>query len=215
VSGGTTHDDQLETLRRIEQYTTKTDVVIDSEGSALFRPDRGYYWYQGRAHVRMFAGYYHGQFLDDLRATRAPFWINGLRSKQLPGRVLAYLRSHYIPFRGDLFVLGFNLRLNASGPGTEQTIDVVRDATYYVSCDKRAVEDVARDSPSNRQAASEPVIDGNLVSGCCVRLAPGAHRVLMPRDARSCQIAYLPSSTFETSVHVDRHAPLFKYERAR
>jgi hypothetical protein len=211
VSEGTTNAHQLETLRQIEKYTSKTDVVIDSEGSALFRPDRGYYWYQGRAHVQMFRDYYEGQFLQDLRATQAPFWINGMRSKQFPKAALAYLTSHYIPMRGDLFVLGFRWPNSPLDQAMQHPFEVVREAVYYLDCEHPAL-DGAEAHPS---IASSVLIDGQPAAGCCVRLAEGWHRAQLPAGSRGCQLSYLPLSAFNLSVDVDRHAPLFEYDRPR
>lgn len=211
VSGSTTNADQLETLRQVEKYTSKSDVVIDSEGSALFRPDRGYYWYQGRAHVQMFRDYYEGQFVQDLRATQAPFWINGLRSKQLPKAALAYLTSHYIPMRGDLFVLGFRWPNSALDQATEHSFEVVREAVYYPSCEHPALGGAA----AHQSIAPSVLIDGHPASGCGVRLAAGWHRAQLPAGSRGCQLSYLPFSAFNLNVDVDRHAPLFEYDRPR
>jgi hypothetical protein len=211
VSGSTTNAQQLETLRQVEMYTSKDDVVIDSEGSALFRPDRGYYWYQGRAHVEMFRDYYEGQFLQDLRATQAPFWINGLRSKQLPRPALAYLNSHYIPMRGDLFVLGFRLPDNPSAQAMQHSFEVVREADYYLSCEPPALD--GADAP--RSVASSVEVDGHPVAGSRVRLATGSHSAQLLPGSRACQLSYLPHSVFNLSEDVDRHAPLFEYDRPR
>jgi hypothetical protein len=212
VEGGTTNLEQLETLRKIEAHSAPDDVIIDNDGSALFRPHRGYYWYHGRAHVQMFEDYYRDDFIDDLRATRAPFWITGLRTKQLPDAARRYLLDHYVPFRGDLFVLGYTFPESSLGYPREGHFDVVRSGEYHWSpppFDGGHLDEAAI------LGEHQVRIDGNPMTASSVHLDIGSHQVWIGVGAPAYRLSYLPPSAFDDSSRVGRHAPLFEYDRPR
>jgi hypothetical protein len=210
VEGMTTNAEQLETLRQIEAHSTPEDVVIDSEGSALFRPHRGYYWYQGAAHVKMFEDYYEGDFVFDLRASEALFWINGFRTRQLPASARRYLSEHYTPFRGDLFVLGLAIPGNASDHAIEMQIDVVRAGEYHLS---RPGAQADRALPS--VADHELRVDGELVQGNRLQLDVGWHRLWVSAGTPEYRLTFLPPLGLDDARPIGRHAPLFEYGRWR
>jgi hypothetical protein len=207
----TTNEQQLETLREIESHSTPSDVVIDSEGSALFRPDRGYYWYQGAAHVEMFHDYYRGAFVDDLRATRAIFWIDGFRTEQLPEVAREYLRGHYIRFHGDLFVLGRSFAKNAGDHSLVSDFDVVRAGAYYLSSEGGPPDNDSAVGPAQTfWVDRQPVADG-----ASIYLDAGQHQVSIDADAPGHRLSFLPLAPEDTTGMIGRHAPLFEYDRPR
>jgi hypothetical protein len=213
VQGSTSNLNQLETLRRIEAYSTPEDVVIDSEGSALFRPHRSYYWYQGPAQIKMFDDYYRGDFVLDLRASEALFWINGFRSRQLPAAARQYLLEHYIPYYGDLFVLGFAFPANTSDRGVERAFDVVRSGTYYVSLQPQGSGQSQGAPPA--AAGHELRIDGRAVPENSVYLEAARHLSSVAVGAPGYRLSYLPPAAFDQTTEIGRHAPLFEYDRPR
>jgi hypothetical protein len=206
----TTNESQLETLRLIEAHTTAEDIVIDNEGGALFRPHRSYYWYHGMAHVQMFRDYYEHAFVEDLRASRAIFWLNTLRTGQLPAAPRRYLESHYVRVHGDLYVLGFELSPSLADHPPQQTLDVVRAGDYFLGCATTAAALPA--APSG--AESRWLIDGELINGGSIHLDPGLHRVESEAPAPGCRLTYLPGAAFHDPDDVGRHAPLFEYTSA-
>jgi hypothetical protein len=210
VQGTSTNESQLETLRLIEAHTTPEDIVLDSEGSALFRPHLSYYWYQGRAHVQMFHEYYEHDFVNDLRDSRAIFWIDSMRSKQLPTVARRYLKSHYVRARRDLHVLGFVFPRNRLGDTVQKTLDVVRAGEYFGACLTKGTGSLA----AWTAGASHLLIDGKSLKDS-IQLDVGSHQVEISPNSPSCRLTYLPTTTFDTQGAVGRHAPLFEYKKAR
>jgi hypothetical protein len=213
VQGTTTNEEQLQTLRLIEAHSKPDDVVIDSEGSALFRPHRSYYWYQGAAHVKMFEHYYRGDFVFDLRSSEALFWINGFRTGQLPAAAKDYLFHHYIPFRGNLFVLGLTIPANASDHAVESRFDVARAGEYHLSPPGDLKRQVEGEPPV--VADQELRVDGKPVQGGLVHLEAGWHQVWVSAGAPEYRLSYLPPLGSIDGGPVGRHAPLFEYDRRR
>jgi hypothetical protein len=208
----TTNAHQLETLRLIEANSKPDEVVIDSAGGALFRPHRGYYWYQGRAHVKMFGDYFRGEFLNDLRASQALFWISGSRTKQLPEPARRYLSEHYIPMHGDLRVLGFAFPNRPVGQALEHRFEVVRAGQYYLS-----TAPTATGMADNRPASAADAglrIDGLAVKDA-LRLEVGWHDIWAPGGGPTYRLSYLPASVLDDDVEVGTHAPYFEYKRLR
>jgi hypothetical protein len=212
VEGASTNLDQLETLRQIEAYSGPEDAVIDSEGGALFRPHRGYYWYQGEAHARMFADHYQRDLVNDLRASRALFWIHGHRTKQLPAAAIDFLTNHYVRFRGDLHVLGVWLPQNPLDQSVDRGFDVVRSGEYFVACASSLAE---HDVSNTRGSNSGLRIDGRSIEAGSVHLDVGAHRARMSAASPDCRLSYLPASAFDLNARIGRHAPLFEYSLRR
>jgi hypothetical protein len=206
----TTNVEQLETLRLIESYTTPADVVIDSDGSALFRPDRGYYWYHGAAHVTMFEGYYRGAFVEDLRATQAIFWFNGFRTNLLPEVATRYLYDHYIRFRGDLFVLGHVFSPSSPEHATAVEFDVVRAGAYHVGQVSQTGEQPVVVAEQVLLVDGQPLSDGDSVF-----LERGQHQASIGPGGPGYLLSYLPPLANDSGGAVKRHAPLFEYGRWR
>jgi hypothetical protein len=209
VEETTTNEGQLGTLRLIETHTTSEDIVIDNEGSALFRPHRGYYWYHGKAHVQMFRDYYDHAFVNDLRSTRAIFWINSVRSTQLPIAARRYLEDHYVRVRGDLCVLGFTFPRNELDHSAQQTFDVVREGDYFVACLENAV---GSSTAFTSEVEPRLLIDGEALKERSIYLDTGQHQVEIEAASPGCRLTYLPAATFATNGEVGRHAPLFEYK---
>jgi hypothetical protein len=212
VEGTSTNLDQLETLRQIEAYSSPEDAVIDSEGGALFRPHRGYYWYQGKAHVRMFAEYYQRDFVRDLRDSRALFWIQGYRTSQLPAAAIDFLGSHYVRFRGDLHVLGVWLPQNPLDQPADRSFDVVRSGEYFLACASSLVE---RNVSNTRRWNPGLRIDGRPIEAGSIHLDVGVHRARISAASPDCRLSYLPPSAFDLEAWVGRHAQLFEYDLLR
>jgi hypothetical protein len=131
ISSYVTNEHQLETLAKIEKYSSPGDAVIDNAGGAMFSRDASYYFHHGAAHRVMFRDYFETQLIRDYRDSRALFWIRDLRTKQLPLPTQDYLESHYIRGDADLYVLGFETPKTGSEPET-QVIDVIRAGDYHV-----------------------------------------------------------------------------------
>lgn len=206
VSGTSRNTDQLALLERIERLTGPDDVVIDSAGGALFRPHRGYYWYHGRAHVRMFADYFENGLVPDMRASRAPFWIRSVRFDLLPAVAQRYLLTHYIPFHGDLNVLGFDTRATDRDERLEGRVDVVRSGRYFVS--PLDPSGGAADAPFVR-------IDGAAASGPTIQLEAGIHRVEIEPGTPAYRFSYLPPEEFGPADPARPHTPLFEFRRSQ
>lgn len=211
VAGRSSNEYQLQVLRLIEQHTGPDEVVIDSAGGALFRPHRGYYWYQGRAHIEMFDDYFTNDFVSDLRDTEALLWIQSLRFRQLPPEAKQYLRRHYTRLHGELNVLGFAIRSTATGEEEVHTFDVVREGEYYVSVHPgKGVEKVrGRKSPWREDL----LLDGAPLKESSVFLAKGAHSVSIRPDSPAYRFSFLPRSAFGDLRRGPHHTPLFEYER--
>jgi hypothetical protein len=207
----TSNAHQLEVLRRIEAHSDPDEVVIDSAGGALFRPHRGYYWYQGQAHVKMFADYFTNDFVADLRDSEALFLIRSIRFQQLPVDARRYLASHYIRFHGELNVLGFTTNDTANGAPLDNSIDIVRAGDYYVSVHPLSPADLAaeRDAPWREDVR----IDGRPIEGDRMWLDKGVHRVSVEPGAPAYRFSFLPPSAFGDIELGPSHSPLFEFER--
>lgn len=212
VQGVDTNASQLETLRLIETHTTPDDIVIDNEGSALFRPHRSYYWYHGKAHVQMFHDYYDRALAQDLEATRAIFWITSIRSKQLPAAALSYLNSHYVRIRRDLYVLGFAFPQSKLEQPVQKNFDVVRAGEYFFACLTNAPDPAAA---LTWGAEPQLLIDGNTINEASIQLETGPHRVEIHAGLPGCRLTYFPATAFQDKSYVGRHAPLFAYDMMR
>ena len=209
VSGTSTLDDQLRLLEQVERYSEPNDVVIDSAGSALFRPNRGYHWYHGRAHVKMFADWFDGRLVEAMRASRAPLWIRTVRFDLLPEHAARYLLTHYVPLHGDLHVLGFATRATGPDEHRKGRIDVVRGGRYYVS----ALDE--RGEPGSGAPAPVLLLDGERVQSATLDLTPGLHALEVPPGTPALRISYLPPEAFGPPGQPRPHTPLFEYRRSR
>lgn len=206
VSGTHSNADQLALLERIERHSGPDEVVIDSAGGALFRPHRGYYWYQGRAHIKMFDDYFQHRLVPDMRASEALFWIRSVRFDLLPEGARHYLVSHYVPFFGELYVLGFATRATGPDEHRDGRIDVVRSGPYHVVRVGAEVGDEAV-GPFVR-------IDGAEISGPTVELAKGMHRMEIGPGTPAYRFSYLPPEAFGPPTRTRPHTPLFEYRRS-
>jgi hypothetical protein len=213
VSGTTSNQHQLALLSKIEALSDEDEVVIDSAGSALFRPHRSYYWYQGRASVVMFADYFENDLLDDLRASQALFWIQSRRFRQLPADVRTYLLSHYLRFDQDLRVLGFSVPHGANDEALVQQIDVVRAGDYHLSLHPRSAADqlAGRESPWREDLA----IDGSPVTADSVHLEAGLHRIERREGSPSYRLSFLPPETFGRWKIERPHTMLFEFDPSK
>ncbi|MAJ62040.1 MAG: hypothetical protein CBC48_20180 [bacterium TMED88] len=209
VWGTSTLDDQLRLLSQVERHTEPNDVVIDSAGSALFRPHRGYYWYHGRAHIQMFAPWFKGPLVDAMRSSQAPLWIRSARFNLLPEEAARYLLTHYVPLDGDLYVLGFTTR--ATGPEESRTgrIEIVRPGPYHVT----ALAEPDERSPT--EAAPTLQLDGQPVTPGTITLQGGWHEVSLPPNSPAFRFSILAPEAFGEALQDRPHTPLFEYRRAR
>ncbi|MCH2185039.1 hypothetical protein MK280_04135, partial [Myxococcota bacterium] len=209
VSGTSTLDDQLRLLAQVELYSEPDDVVIDSAGSALFRPHRGYYWYHGRAHVQMFAPWFKEPLIDAMRASQAPLWIRTTRFNLLPQEAARYLLTHYVPLDGDLYALGFTTR--ATGPEESRTgrIEIVRPGRYHVT----ALPEPQRPAPESMTPTLQ--LDGRTVTAGTIELQLGWHEVVLPPDSPAFRFSILAPEAFGDTMQERPHAPLFEYRRSR
>ncbi|MDG2051238.1 MAG: hypothetical protein P8M78_13865 [Myxococcota bacterium] len=207
ISGTSTLDDQLRLLAQVERYSEPNDVVIDSAGSALFRPHRGYYWYHGRAHVQMFTPWFKGPLIDAMRSSGAPLWIRTVRFNLLPEEAAHYLLTHYVPLDGDLHVLGFRTR--ATGPAESRTgrIEIVRQGIYHVS---------VHPEPGQPPAPLTPLqLDGEMVTPGSMELDVGWHEITIPPNSPAFRFSYLAPNAFGKAQQDRPHTPLFEYRRSR
>ncbi len=205
VSGTSSNTDQLALLEQIERHSGPDEVVIDSAGGALFRPHFGYHWYHGRAHIQMFDDYFQHDLVPDMRASEALFWIRSVRFDLLPDEAQRYLLSHYVPFFGDLHVLGFTTRATDPDEHRDGRVDVVRSGRYFVS--RIAVDEGGQiPGPSLR-------IDGIEVAGPTIELTKGIHAIEIGPGTPAYRFSYLPAEDFGPSSQVRRHTPLFEYRR--
>jgi hypothetical protein len=206
VAGTSSNVDQLTLLERIERHSGPDEVVIDSAGGALFRPHRGYHWYQGRAHIKMFDDYFQHGLVPDMRASEALFWIRSVRFDLLPEAAQRYLMTHYVPLFGDLHVLGFATR--ATGPDERRTgrIDVLRSGPYHVV---RVDADVG-----DGTIAPFVRIDGVEISGSTIELAKGIHEMEIGPGTPAYRFSYLPPEAFGPPTQARSHTPLFEFRRS-
>ena len=96
AEGRTSNAHQLHLLAKLERFTEPGDVVIDDAGGALFRDHASYYYYHGPAHRVVLADYFENLLADDLRESRALFWIRDFRLQKLPAEIRRYFREHYV-----------------------------------------------------------------------------------------------------------------------
>ena len=209
VSGTSSLDEQLQLLKRVERYSAPDDVVIDSAGSALFRPHRGYYWYHGRAHVQMFAPWFDEVLIEEMRESQAPLWIRTVRFDLLPEAAARYLLTHYIPVYGDLHALGFQTRATGAEERRAGSIEIMRTGTYYVMPGSDSP------NPTTETDRNRPIIDGEVVTGPTVELDAGWHPVVIPPDSKSLRFSYLPPEAFDATESSRPHTRLFEYRRSR
>jgi hypothetical protein len=204
---------QLRVLELIERHSDEQEVVIDSAGGALFRPHRGYYWYQGRAQIQMFSDYFEHDFVPDLRATQALFWIQSRRFRQLPASAKRYLLGHYIRLHGELMVLGFVTPATKPEEPAKRSFDIVREGAYYMSVDdKRGGENVrGRIAPWTDDLR----IDDVPITGSTFHLQPGLHTVTIRPDSPGYRFSFLPPEAFGDQRRGPHHTPLFEYTRRR
>ena len=211
LSGTSNNEYQLEVLRKIEAYTGEDDVVIDSAGGALFRPHRSYYWYQGKAHIQMFDDYWEKQFVPDLRASRAPFWIRSIRFVQLPRSAKQYARSHYVPFHEELYVLGFTTPETPADERETVEIDIVREGDYYIS--RNRGKKGSKPRPGRQPWTRDLRLDAAEISGARVHLKEGIHTITVAAGAPSYRFSYLPPSAFGPPPFGRHHTPMFEFDR--
>jgi hypothetical protein len=210
LSGTSGNEHQLEVLRKIEAYTGEDDIVIDSAGGALFRPHRSYYWYQGKAHIQMFGDYWEKQFVPDLRASRAPFWIRSVRFAQLPQSAKHYARKHYVPFHEELYVLGFTTPETSVNEGATLEIDIVRGGDYYISRNRGRKGSKPR--PGRQPWTRDLRLDGEEIQGAKVHLREGSHSIIITPGAPSYRFSYLPPSAFGPPPFGRHHTPMFEFD---
>ena len=209
ISGTSTLDDQLRLLSQVERYSEPDDVVIDSAGSALFRPHRGYYWYHGRAHVQMFAPWFKEPLVEAMRSSQAPLWIRTTRFNLLPDEAKRYLLTHYVPLDGDLYALGFTTR--PTGPEEIRTgpIEIVRPGRYHVTALPKSGERPPMGTVPTLQLDEERVTPGT------IELELGWHQIRLPPNSPAFRFSILASDAFGEALQDRPHTPLFEYRRAR
>lgn len=209
VAGTSTLDGQLRLLEQIERHSGPDEVVIDSAGGALFRPDRGYYWYHGRAHVRMFPDWFEHRLVPEMRQSQALFWIRTLRFDLLPEPARRYLLTHYVPFFGDLHVLGFTTRATGPEERLAGPIEIVRGGRYFAA-------KVGAGDPAAAEAPGESVrIDGVPVGAAGIELSAGRHEVGIAPGSPAWRFSYLPAGSVDGPAPTEPHTRLFEYRRAR
>jgi len=210
VRNRTGNEHQLRLLEMVERYTDEDDVVIDDSGSALFRPHRGYYWYHDKAHVQLFSDYFTGTFVDDLRNTRAKFWIRGSRVGQLPKSAQAHLESHYLPFFGSLYVLGFTTLPGSATQARVMEADILRTGHYTLSVEPGSASRWADKEPWR----SDLRVDGRPIEGSSIHLEEGRVRLQIEPGAPAFRFTYLPPLAFGTGRGMNLyHDPGFEYRR--
>jgi hypothetical protein len=212
LDGTTSNDYQLRLLETIERHTDDDDVVIDDAGGALFRPHRSYYWYHGKAHVKMFQDYFTKDFVGDLRSTRAIFWIRGLRSRQLPARVERYLLSHYVQFDGSLYVLGFVTEPTAADESRSRRVDIIREGEYHVSLDPG--KDEGKALGRMMPWTEDLLLNGEPITGETVRLERRSYTIRTGASSPGYRFSLLPPSSFGELGESRDHAPLFEYRKS-
>jgi hypothetical protein len=209
VHGRTGNEHQLRLLEMIERQTDAEDVILDDSGSALFRPDRGYYWYHDMAHVQMFADYFENEFIEDMRGTEAIFWIRGTRLEQLPADAQRYLTSHYVRHFGSLHVLGFDLEAASSRNGGEFEVDIIRTGDYFVTPRASGL----RGASMQRRLAGLTV-DGEEMTGSSVHLGAGTHVLGVAPGTPALRFTLLPPVEFGEQRGMNHfHDPGFEFRR--
>jgi hypothetical protein len=194
---------QLAVLTKIEQYSGPEDVVIDGAGGAMFRPHASYYWTRGAAPRGLPSDELPERLLRDYRDSRAPFWIDDSRQKQLPEPVRDWWRRHYVRVDGELHALGF-----ATAGAGEIEVELLRGGTYHV------FPAVKRRHGFDPKLRGEPhacalEVDGRPVGTGRVELAEGVHRVAVRPGSPPCVVSWLPPEAFRPSAA--KYAMLFRY----
>jgi hypothetical protein len=210
IENTSSNQHQLALLKKVEDYSSADDAVIDGSGGALFRKHGSYYWYHGSAHRRMFRDYFESELVRDYRDSRAIFWIRDLRQRKLPKAVTDYFSDHYVHVDGDLYALGFETAATES-EGASRQIEVIRSGDYFVlTAEPSSLGRVVESTRVGEQAALR--IDGREVAGGRIHLDEGAHRVDVQPDAPAYIVSPLPAKAFEGRIPPRRtHTPLFEY----
>jgi hypothetical protein len=210
LSRGSTNEQQMNMMQKIEAFSSRDDVVIDGAGGAMFRNHASYYWYHGDAHRVMFADYFRRDLVEDYRRSKALFWIIDFRLKKLPRPVHSFQRRHYVQADRGLFTLGF-VTPATSGASQRFEIDVIRAGDYYVHPQPAAAGEESRNiEPADRGGL---LIEGRHVSGGSLRLDEKRYLVeVLPHTPRMI-LSLLPPEAFERRVFGDLpYSPLFRYD---
>jgi len=202
---------QLALLKKVEDYSSAADAVIDGSGGALFRRHGSYYWYHGSAHRRMFRSYFETELVRDYRDSRALFWIHDLRQRKLPKSVIQYFSDHYVHVDGDLYALGFETAV-ANPDAAEREIELIRSGDYFVL----TAEPSGRGRIVTATRVGEPTairLDGREVMGGRIHLEAGSHRIDVKPGAPAYIVSPLPAEAFEPRIPPHRtHTPLFEFD---
>jgi hypothetical protein len=159
----------------------------------------------------MFQDYFADELVSDYRRSKALFWLDDFRQRELPNRVRNYFARHYVHVDGDLHGIGFATPETGDRVYT-RVVDVVRAGEYNVL--------EAEASPAGRRivgmrsgSSPEFAVDDRPVTGAKLRLEPGRHRVRVGAGSPAYVVTPLPADAFASVVGRGRsHSPLFEYE---
>lgn len=207
VSGSSSNAHQLRVLQKIQEHGLPGAAVIDGAGGAMFSPHASYYWYHGVAHRKMFRDYFERELVDDWRRSRALFWIQDGRFRELPKPARDYLQQHYVHGGDGLHVLG--TRTPAGGDADRVLrFEVVRAAEYRF-------HPVPGSTGAAVPAEDRVRVDGVAPRGGRLHLEPGVHEIRVLPGAPSYRIAPVAASFFDAKPAPARYTMMFEYREHR
>jgi hypothetical protein len=152
---------ELSTLATLAQLTGPHDCVYDNSGSAFFRPDADFYffnnWYLRSAREIGLAR----RIPKDIEEKACAVLIRDARTGMLSAPLKAYLAEHFLPIGGGLEVWGNRF----DHPGEPTTFHAIRSGRY------RAVGEGSLENVE---------VDGRLVALESLVLASGGHQLRFP-----------------------------------
>lgn len=168
---------QHEVLARLGELTDPADVCYDNSGSFVARPHATFMFYTERTTRRRDADALARTVPASILDSGAVLMLRDRRFETLPGGLKAFLRAHFQPYSGDLWLWG--QRYEVHGNGMSTSFLAVRDDLYFVE-------------PPDLAEQGRLLIDGEAVVQPVFRLGRGEHRVQVVGESAPFSLLWLP-----------------------
>ncbi len=179
-----TNEGQHRVLADIGVLTAPRDVAYDNSGSFVARPSASYYFYTDAPMRARFGAFLEREIPKAILESGAVLAVRDARYDVLSPGLKEFLRSHFQPFSGDLWLWGQRFRSRGTGRMTGSFL-AVRDGRFFVT-------------PADFLSHGELLIDDVRVSAPVLELRKGVHRIewecnpgsdfyllWLPRDGRT------------------------------
>lgn len=153
---------QKQMLQLSEQIMNTSDCVYDNSASTLIHPAVHFYYFTNYYIRKSKAHQLTEEIPAAIQEKGCTFYFHDGRFSQLPKSLQQYVKKHFWPYQGELWVYGQHFKA-VKGP---QTFDAVRSGLYFIT-PQTAIENL--------------IVDGKLLESQIFYLEKGSYQVTYPR----------------------------------